>query len=162
MFLLDLNSGANLCQNVSQCTNGFVSPLYAPGTILGRAGVVFGHDLTTEAALTKLGYLLAVQNLSYADITAQMAHSIRGESKLISTFRLVPDHKHRHRLTVEEDYSKSKQDLQEVGLLLGQSVVRERAVFSTQKSHRGIIRTLLGGSICSCLADSVLFFVHNG
>ncbi|KAF3770987.1 asparaginase-domain-containing protein [Cryphonectria parasitica EP155] len=65
--------------NVSQCTNGFVSPLYAPGTILGRAGVVFGHDLTTEAALTKLGYLLAVQSLSYVDITAQMAHSIRGE-----------------------------------------------------------------------------------
>lgn len=77
--------------NVSQCTNGFVSPLYAPGTILGRAGVVFGHDLTTEAALTKLGYLLAVQNLSYSDITAQMAHSIRGESEslpvLLSRFR---------------------------------------------------------------------------
>lgn len=67
--------------NVSQCTNGFVSPLYAPGTALGRAGVVFGHDLTTEAALTKLGYLLAVQDLSYGDIAAQMAKSIRGESK---------------------------------------------------------------------------------
>lgn len=65
--------------NVSQCTNGFVSPLYAPGFALGRVGVVFGHDLTTEAALTKLSYLLAVDNLSYADMTAQMAHSIRGE-----------------------------------------------------------------------------------
>lgn len=67
--------------NVSQCTNGFVSPLYAPGTALGRAGVVFGHDLTTEGALTKLGYLLAVKNLSYTEIAAQMAQSIRGESK---------------------------------------------------------------------------------
>lgn len=67
--------------NVSQCTNGFVSPLYAPGTALGRAGVVFGHDLTTEAALTKLGYLLAVQDLSFGDITEKMALSIRGESK---------------------------------------------------------------------------------
>ncbi|KAJ4424561.1 hypothetical protein N0V82_000691 [Gnomoniopsis sp. IMI 355080] len=68
-----------LIVNVSQCTNGFVSPLYAPGTALGRAGVVFGHDLTTEAALTKLGYLLAVQDLTYGEITEKMALSIRGE-----------------------------------------------------------------------------------
>ncbi|KAK4138655.1 asparaginase-domain-containing protein [Trichocladium antarcticum] len=65
--------------NVSQCTSGFVSPLYAPGTALGRAGVVFGHDLTTEAALTKLSYLLALPGLQYAEITSQMAHSLRGE-----------------------------------------------------------------------------------
>ncbi|EPE05061.1 lysophospholipase-like protein [Ophiostoma piceae UAMH 11346] len=65
--------------NVSQCTNGFVSPLYAPATALGRAGVVFGHDLTTEAALTKLSYLLAVEGLTTADIQAQMSQSLRGE-----------------------------------------------------------------------------------
>ncbi|CAK7567595.1 MAG: hypothetical protein SEPTF4163_005562 [Sporothrix epigloea] len=65
--------------NVSQCTNGFVSPLYAPATALGRAGVVFGHDLTTEAALTKLSYLLAVDGLSTTEIQLQMGHSLRGE-----------------------------------------------------------------------------------
>ncbi|KAL2135394.1 hypothetical protein VTI74DRAFT_8627 [Chaetomium olivicolor] len=65
--------------NVSQCTNGFVSPLYAPGYALGRAGVVFGHDLTTEAALTKLSYLLALPGLQMSDITTKMAHSLRGE-----------------------------------------------------------------------------------
>ncbi|KAJ4302173.1 hypothetical protein N0V88_002309 [Collariella sp. IMI 366227] len=63
--------------NVSQCTNGFVSPLYAPGTALGRAGVVFGHDLTTEAALTKLSYLLALPGLQHTDITTKMSHSLR-------------------------------------------------------------------------------------
>ncbi|KAK4185009.1 asparaginase-domain-containing protein [Podospora australis] len=70
--------------NVSQCTNGFVSPLYAPGTALGRAGVVFGHDLTTEAALTKLSYLLALRDedgnpLDNKQIVERMAHSLRGE-----------------------------------------------------------------------------------
>ncbi|TPX10931.1 uncharacterized protein E0L32_008137 [Thyridium curvatum] len=65
--------------NVSQCTNGFVSPLYAPGTALGRAGVVFGHDLTTEGALTKLSYLLALRGLTLERIRAEMARSLRGE-----------------------------------------------------------------------------------
>ncbi|KAK6609551.1 asparaginase [Botrytis cinerea] len=65
--------------NVSQCHSGSVSPLYAPATILGRAGVVFGHDLTTEAALTKLSFLLALPDLTYDDVTMQMQCSIRGE-----------------------------------------------------------------------------------
>lgn len=71
--------------NVSQCTNGFVSPLYAPGTALGRAGVVFGHDLTTEAALTKLSYLLALPDLTYSEVTRRMAHSLRGEMTEMTT-----------------------------------------------------------------------------
>lgn len=65
--------------NVSQCQSGSVSPLYAPATVLGNAGVVFGHDLTTEAALTKLSFLLALPGLDYADITSQMQISLRGE-----------------------------------------------------------------------------------
>ncbi|KAG9234746.1 60 kDa lysophospholipase-like protein [Amylocarpus encephaloides] len=65
--------------NVSQCQSGSVTPLYAPATILGNAGVVFGHDLTTEAALTKLSFLLALPDISYDDITHQMQASIRGE-----------------------------------------------------------------------------------
>lgn len=71
--------------NVSQCTNGFVSPLYAPATALGRAGVVFGHDMTTEAALTKLSYLLAVDGLSAADIQARMGRPLRGEMTALTS-----------------------------------------------------------------------------
>lgn len=65
--------------NVSQCTSGFVSPIYGPGTELGRAGVIFGLDLTIEAALTKLSYLLAMPGLSTAEITSRMSCSLRGE-----------------------------------------------------------------------------------
>ncbi|KAI9818266.1 MAG: hypothetical protein M1832_004482 [Thelocarpon impressellum] len=65
--------------NVTQCTTGTVSAVYAPATILGRAGVVLGHDMTTEAALTKLSYLLSVPGLSTAEIAHKMSVSIRGE-----------------------------------------------------------------------------------
>lgn len=65
--------------NVSQCQSGSVSALYAPATVLGNVGVVFGHDLTTEAALTKLSFLLALDGLDYSDVTNQMQVSLRGE-----------------------------------------------------------------------------------
>lgn len=65
--------------NVSQCVNGFVSPVYAPGTQLGRMGVIFGLDLTAEAALAKLSHLLALPNLTQKDIVAQFSRSLRGE-----------------------------------------------------------------------------------
>ncbi|KAH7363054.1 lysophospholipase [Plectosphaerella cucumerina] len=65
--------------NVSQCLDGFVSPVYGPGTELGRAGVIFGQDLTTEAALTKLSYLMALPGLTTAEIGARMSVALRGE-----------------------------------------------------------------------------------
>ncbi|KND93506.1 60 kDa lysophospholipase [Tolypocladium ophioglossoides CBS 100239] len=65
--------------NVSQCVSGFVSPVYAPGTQLGRVGVIFGLDLTAEAALAKLSYLLALPGLSSQDIADRFSRSLRGE-----------------------------------------------------------------------------------
>ena len=59
--------------------SGNVSPRYVSANILGQAGVVFGHDLTSEAALTKLSYLLALPNLSSEEVSRQMSVSIRGE-----------------------------------------------------------------------------------
>lgn len=59
--------------------SGSVSPIYASGTILGQAGVVFGSDMTTEAALTKLAYLLALPDVTPKDVARQMSVSLRGE-----------------------------------------------------------------------------------
>lgn len=70
--------------NVTQCLSGSVSPLYAPATTLSRAGVVFGQDLTSEAALTKLSYLLSFPDLSPADIAKHMGVSLRGELTTMS------------------------------------------------------------------------------
>ncbi|KAI0201140.1 L-asparaginase [Astrocystis sublimbata] len=75
--------------NVSQCTSGFVSPLYAPGFALGEAGVVFGYDLTSEAALTKLGYLLALQDdnqdLDAKEVGRRMSRPLRGEMTALTS-----------------------------------------------------------------------------
>jgi 60kDa lysophospholipase len=65
--------------NVTQCLSGSVSPLYAPATALGKAGVVFGHDMTTEAALTKLSYLLSLPGATSEHVAEQMSRSICGE-----------------------------------------------------------------------------------
>lgn len=65
--------------NVTQCMTGTVSPLYEPAMLLQRAGVIPGHDMTSEAALAKLSYLLALPDLTIEEVRQQMAISLRGE-----------------------------------------------------------------------------------
>jgi L-asparaginase len=71
--------------NLTQCMSGKVNMGgYATGNALALAGVISGYDLTVEATLTKLHFLLS-QNLSSDEVRRLMQLNLRGE--------LTPDEK---------------------------------------------------------------------
>lgn len=75
------NSGQVLV-NCTQCFKGKVNmDGYATGNALRRAGVISGFDMTLEASLTKLHYLLS-KPLSPEQIRSQMQQDLRGELTL--------------------------------------------------------------------------------
>jgi len=65
--------------NVSQCDNGTVLPTrYVSGCGLYQAGVISGHDLTSEAAITKLMFLFGLGKTA-EEVKREMEIPIIGE-----------------------------------------------------------------------------------
>ena len=65
--------------NVTQCLAGTVNmDIYATGRALRDAGVVSGRDLTTEAALAKLFFLMG-STADNADVKRRLVMNLRGE-----------------------------------------------------------------------------------
>ncbi|MBO9490546.1 asparaginase [Endozoicomonas sp. G2_1] len=77
--LAQANERGIIIVNCSQCIKGKVNMQgYATGNALSQVGVISGHDITLEAALTKLHYLFS-QDYDNAQIKQLLSTSLRGE-----------------------------------------------------------------------------------
>ncbi|KAM6912880.1 60 kDa lysophospholipase [Xenentodon cancila] len=65
--------------NCTQCLRGTVSASYATGKVLMDAGLIAGGDMTPEAGLSKLSYVLAKKDLDLDARKKMMAQNLRGE-----------------------------------------------------------------------------------
>ncbi|XP_069346745.1 60 kDa lysophospholipase isoform X8 [Eulemur rufifrons] len=68
--------------NCTHCLQGTVTSGYATGMAMAGAGIISGLDMTSEAALAKLSYVLGQPGLSLEDRKELLAKDLRGEMTL--------------------------------------------------------------------------------
>nr|XP_034325226.1 L-asparaginase [Crassostrea gigas] len=70
--------------NITQCIKGCVNASYATGKALEDAGVICGGDMTPEAALTKLSYVLSKETWTLDKKRKSMKRNLRGEMTVVA------------------------------------------------------------------------------
>ena len=78
-MLADATAQGIVIVNCTQCLQGSVNlSKYATGAAMAKAGVISGFDMTAEAGLTKLAYLLS-KDITVDEVKLQMQQNLRGE-----------------------------------------------------------------------------------
>ena len=77
--LTEATQAGVLIVSCTQCTNGEVSAIYETGRALTDCGVIPGSDITPEAALTKLSYVLSKESWDLGERRRALSVSLRGE-----------------------------------------------------------------------------------
>ncbi len=80
-ILTDISKKGIVIVNVSQCLGGDVQETYEAGSILKEINVISGRDMTIEAAMTKLYYLLSSEN-DIEIVKEKLTQNLRGEISL--------------------------------------------------------------------------------
>ena len=83
-LLKDATERGVLIVSVTQCTHGSVSGLYATGKALLDIGVIPGNDITPEAALVKLSYVLSKEGLDFKGKRRMMESNLVGEMTILN------------------------------------------------------------------------------
>ncbi|KAH8384119.1 hypothetical protein KR009_012199 [Drosophila setifemur] len=77
--LREANLRGVLIVNITQCSTGTVSSNSESGHLLNEVGVISGHDMTPEAAFTKLCYVISKPEWDLVNKKKVMMLSLRGE-----------------------------------------------------------------------------------
>ncbi|XP_061593299.1 60 kDa lysophospholipase-like [Cololabis saira] len=131
--------------NCTQCLRGTVSASYATGQDLMKAGVIPGGDMTPEASLTKLCYVLAKTEDS-SERKKMMKDNLRGEITLLKRNELCLTNSHFIQIIGKSLSISCKEDLEAISNALTPPL----ACSAAKIGDIGALETLkdMGSNLC--------------